>query len=215
MKKKIFICLLIVLAHITTFAQEMGSFKDSRDGKIYKTVQIGDQIWMAENLAYKANTGCLAYNNDIGNVDKYGYLYSWNTACSVCPKGWHLSSLEEWEIMNKFICIKEGLQDRETEFPIAPFISTKYDWITRTPLNNNNSYNFFVLPAGFYHHTSYPDKFSMIGKETQFWTSTLGTNMPVTIKIMYGVAILKITGYIGVYDYNNSYYSIRCIKNNQ
>ncbi len=80
-----------------------GTFIDERDHKVYKTVKIGNQIWMAENLAYKANSGCLAYNNDERNVSKYGYLYNWEIACKVAPQGWHLPNLEEFETLLKKI----------------------------------------------------------------------------------------------------------------
>lgn len=73
-----------------------GSFTDSRDGNTYKVVTIGDQIWMAENLAYDAGDGCWAYNNDESNVATYGRLYDWGTANAACPNGWHLPTDTEW-----------------------------------------------------------------------------------------------------------------------
>jgi uncharacterized protein (TIGR02145 family) len=80
-----------------------GTFSDSRDGKVYKTVKIGKQIWMAENLAYKMSTGCWAYNNDQTNVTTYGYLYSWESAKKACPTGWHLPSDAEWKQLTDYL----------------------------------------------------------------------------------------------------------------
>ena len=77
---------------------------DSRDGKEYKTVKIGEQVWMAENLAYKPSSGNYwAYDNDYTNVVKYGYLYDLEIAKEVCPTGWHLPSDNEWSVLIEYL----------------------------------------------------------------------------------------------------------------
>jgi uncharacterized protein (TIGR02145 family) len=101
--KKVCTFLILVFTLAISCSKQTSSFTDSRDGKTYKTVKIGNQIWMAENLAFKADSGYWAYNNDTSNVPKYGYLYNWETAKTVCPAGWHLPNKEEFEtLLNNF-----------------------------------------------------------------------------------------------------------------
>ena len=79
---------------------KVGSFIDSRDGRTYKTIKIGSQNWMAENLNY-TTTNSVCFNKDASNCTKYGRLYTWAAAngANVCPNGWRLPSSTEWEIL--------------------------------------------------------------------------------------------------------------------
>jgi uncharacterized protein (TIGR02145 family) len=108
---KIFLPLVLVCAVFyscqkdeTESLSEIGQDTDPRDGIVYKTVTIGNQVWMAENLAYAPSSGNYwAYDNDNSNVETYGYLYDWQTARNVCPNGWHLPSDAEWTELTDFL----------------------------------------------------------------------------------------------------------------
>jgi uncharacterized protein (TIGR02145 family) len=101
--KHLVIVLLGVATSFNLVAQVASTFTDSRDGKTYKTIEIGTQTWMAENLAYKVSDGCWGYPDNIPKGNLYGLLYSWNTAISVCPEGWHLPSFIEWTTLINFL----------------------------------------------------------------------------------------------------------------
>lgn len=120
----IFSLLLIILIGLAFQPQnqdsniEYGEFTDPRDNHTYKTVKIGDQVWLAENFAYvpyvcqpdSFNCGIWVYDYTGDNASvaqetpeykKYGALYSWNTAREVAPEGWHLPSDQEWKELEK------------------------------------------------------------------------------------------------------------------
>ena len=96
------------------FAFVSGRFIDERDGHEYEYVELGNQIWMSENLAYidydyypdsidfatiheKPIVPLFYYNGD------YGVLYNWYAAIDVAPKGWHLPSEAEWDTLIKYV----------------------------------------------------------------------------------------------------------------
>ena len=101
---------LMVLIAFAIGAQSQ-TLTDSRDKKKYKTVKIGEQTWMAQNLDYHGADGFLGlcYGDEPKkkirkpeNCKKYGRLYNWKEAMEACPSGWHLPSDEEWQTLVDF-----------------------------------------------------------------------------------------------------------------
>jgi len=78
-------------------SQPQQPFTDLRDGKVYHTVKINDQIWLAQNLNFYIEDGSWVYDDDPENEEKFGRLYSWEAAKIACPHKWHLPSDEEWK----------------------------------------------------------------------------------------------------------------------
>ena len=107
-------CISFLAVFMALIACENGTMTDPRDGKTYKTVKIGEQVWMADNLDYwtpnsKSYENCTDFHYRPCNSDKEDcskkncQLYDWNTANHVCPVGWHLPNKEEFELLLKSV----------------------------------------------------------------------------------------------------------------
>ena len=120
MKKLLKLAALGCLMNCSIVQAQTDTLVDPRDGKEYKTVQIGSQVWMGENLAYKIRTFDVypqyannkhadnygefsIYDNADSNYIKYGLLYDFNVAKKACPVGWHLPSKEEYDTLLLFV----------------------------------------------------------------------------------------------------------------
>jgi len=127
-----------------------GYLTDSRDGKRYKKVEIGSQVWMAENLAFETASGSWAYKNDQSNVTKYGYLYNWETAKKVCPSDWRLPTKSDFEtLLNNY----GGSSNSKANY---------------TALIPNGESGFSASFGGWRDYSGYDG----IGKDGNFWSSS-------------------------------------------
>ena len=193
-----------------------GTFVDVRDSQVYRTVTIGTQTWMADNLNYDA-VDSYCYNNESSNCTTYGRLYTWAAAmdsagkwgdnakgcgnekvCAptypvrgVCPEGWHLPGMGEWITLKSAIgsTFSGGCGTSEKEGPCS--------------LNTDDEYGLDIRLAGSRLESG---KCYDMGKGAYFWSSTESNNLSADTynwyrNLMDQNAGLKLEGM-----------SVRCVK---
>ncbi|MBC8192643.1 MAG: hypothetical protein H8E18_09695 [FCB group bacterium] len=155
------------------------------DGNIYATIQIGYQVWMAENLkAIHYRNGIeishltsdedwrlsipigayCYYNNESINGDTYGILYNWyaaTDASNIAPEGWHVPTETEWQTLADYLggeSIAGGkIKEAGTEHWL--FLNT----------DATNEFGFTALPGGYRTYSGYYD---LMGYDGYFWSTT-------------------------------------------
>jgi len=156
----------------TEINPNMGEFKDVRDGQIYNTIKIDNQVWMAENLNYFTPTNSSYYNNDSLTYHAYGRLYTIDGALNACPSGWHLPSDEDWQVLEGFLGVPTSeLQNSGLRGSIEGG-KLKLDGVQYWNSPNTGATNevyFSALPAG---NTDDGGDFTSIQNQAFFWTST-------------------------------------------
>jgi uncharacterized protein (TIGR02145 family) len=139
------------MQHSTAHNETKGSFTDPRDGKVYKTVKIGEQTWFAENLNYEAE-GSVCYKNNPKYGAKYGRLYNWETAMKVCPEGWHLPTNEEWDKLYRFVDGDKGTESPYESKTAGKYLKAKSSWNKKLLFivsgNGTDEFGFSALPGG-------------------------------------------------------------------
>lgn len=149
-------------ATATVTVIEAGSYTDTRDDRIYTTVKIGNQWWMAENLNYYTNSGSWYYNLDSSMYsDVYGKLYDWNTAGNACPSGWHLPTYTEWSTLIQHLGGEDVAYAKLRETGTAHWTFDD---------GSSNSSLFTALPGGT--RWGFDGSFSDKGFGAYFWSST-------------------------------------------
>ena len=196
---------------------EYGELKDARDGQTYKTVKIGDQWWMAENLNYEVDSS-FCYNDSAEYCEKYGRLYKWAAAVGkseeecdslkkcelpdkvrgVCPEGWRLPHRGEWN---------ELLSEVGGERNAGAILRSQTGWKDRVVVNGVDSYGFSALPAGF--RMDY--NFGGEGEQAYFWSAT-GTKVNSYDYKNASYLNLTPTYAISYYHSKEDAYSVRCLQ---
>jgi len=187
------------------------------DGNIYKAVQIGNQIWMAENLkTTRLSDGTLIplvsannewtginssaycwYNNDSTNKKLYGALYNWYTINTgkLCPSGWYVPTIKEWKLLANFY---GGLNMASGK------LKDTIHWNSPNVGATNES-GFTAIPGGYRNDDGY---FYSPGSHSIWWSSSPGSET-----ISWRVAMQYFNTQVSVWTYSNvgGFYT-RCLK---
>lgn len=188
------------------------------DGNVYKTVKIGNQVWMMENLrttryrdgtiiqnvtgssnwGTQPNGAYCNYNNNPELGKTYGFLYNWyavNSARQLAPQGWHIPTSAEWTILYNYIG-----GDRYSGGKIQE--SGNSHWINDTGASNITQ--FTGLPAG---SRNADGTYESITYQGNWWTATANPTGTASYYNLY------VKGYIELAESLKSLgYSVRCIK---
>lgn len=178
-----------------------GYITDSRDSQSYRTITIGEQIWMAQSMNYAASGVC--YQNNATYCSRFGRLYSWNDAMntiqdsavltpqSICPSGWHIPSKSEWNTM---------IQAVGGEY----LAGTALAWVG---MKGTDIYGFRALPAGGRDPSgSYRES----GYNAVFWSaSEYNKSNAWKQELQVGSATIYTT-----YSNKDWGFSVRCLQDN-
>jgi len=185
-----------------------GTLIDSRDGTEYPWVNIGTQIWMAENLKYNLSdtTGSWCYNSAEGNCDTYGRLYTWEKAMIACPTGWHLPSDAEWKRLEIFTGMSASDADSlgwRITGSVGIGLKAKKGW--NAGGNGENPVRFSAIPSGIFEDHAY----NFIGDLASFWSSSFADETHA-----WGRGLVYHAEGIYRWKYTKtSGFSVRCVKN--
>ena len=176
---------------------EYGELLDERDNRVYRTLKVGDQVWMAQNLNYAADSS-FCYGNDSTNCGLFGRLYTWNIAVGktleecpqnsecdlssdyidskkhvrgICPKGFHVPTDSDYYELGRYLGREYNVETPNHMFYFSEHLLSPYKW--KAGLEYVNTSGFTMLPSGM----SYADdngKLSFSGNDwsARYWTST-------------------------------------------
>ena len=213
--------------------QETGTVTDV-EGNVYKTIKIGDQWWMAENLkCTKYSNGSFIqivsdnsewtttakgaycnYDNKTDYISTYGRLYNWfaiNDSNQLAPQGWHIATDADWKTLERELGMSEAeantLGWRGTKEAEKLKIESPLGWTEVSPVWSNNSSGFTALAGGcrlFNGIWSDPGLFA-----TGFWWTA---SVHDSNEAWYRYLDKKNSDIFRSHTYKNYGLSVRCVK---
>lgn len=221
MKKSVLVVFVFCLVCLNYIHAQVSDI----DGNVYKTVVVGEQTWMAENLkTTRYATGDTIpnvvnkeqwlnltdgawsyYKNEEKFNDVYGKLYNWHNVVddrNVCPNGWHVPSDEEWKILADFI-INNGHEGKEGIALKSIQGWNNYDGLSG---NGTDDFGFGALPGG---NRNINGNFSHLGKNGYWWSTSEHAN-PVNAWSRYLYS--NNSNIMNYEDFKNYGFSIRCLQ---
>jgi len=208
--------------HIVKGAE--GEFTDSRDDKVYKWIEIGAQIWMAENLNFEAE-GSRCYNDADESCNVYGRMYNWATAMGIdascntktiadcqayvkpnkhrgiCPEGWHIPTYDEFVTLTDYI---GGINTAGTKLKAT----SGWNDYNGASGNGTDDYGFSALPGGYIKPID--GSFQELGSFGAYWSATTdkddaGNSYRLYLRNDYIYAVNHARE-------RTNFYSLRCVK---
>lgn len=215
---------IVVILNASTTSGD-GTFTDPRDSTVYKTVKIGSQTWMAENLAYLPQVNLVTdesstlpkyyvygYNGNgtekvktTENYKTYGVLYNWPAAEDACPEGWHLPMDEEWEVLAAYISQENGgyVKDNDDWESLGIHLKATSGWDSGG--NGTNDYEFSALPGG---ERSTGGSFSRMSYGGNWWTATEAGGTDAYTRALNS----DTDDFMRYYFLKEAGFSVRCVK---
>jgi uncharacterized protein (TIGR02145 family) len=200
--------------------------EDPRDTQSYKVITIGDQVWMAENLNVgkkispiqrSTDNGLIekyCYNNNSGNCNLMGGLYTWNEAMQyskspadkdesvqgICPDGWHIPTEKEWQKLAENLGgeMMAGNKMKNLRYWEQPNVKNK----NQVQLNITG---FAALPAG---RIDVSGESHFKGTSTSFWSASKTDSD----KAWHRTITARGSGLYRDASFTKQKYSVRCIK---
>ena len=194
------------------------------EGNSYRTVKIGKQVWLAENLrstkfqdGSKIKTAFIP-NDDEKNLLKYGRLYDWHDVTderNICPIGWRVASDDDWKKLERTIGMSEVDLNKKGwrgDNDIANTLKEAQPDTLFRKFNQSqvNKHNFFARPAGVKLNRWYITQ----GMYSEFWTSSDATAKDAYIRTLaYSWWNLHKGEIRRTALSKNAMFSVRCIRN--
>lgn len=154
---------------------EYGELLDERDNHVYRTLKLGNQVWMAQNLNYAADSSYCLYN-DSANCAVHGRLYPWHVAVGktleecpqdssecdlsadyiddkkhvrgICPAGYHVPTDSDYVELGRYLSREYKRDTTDKVFHVATYLLSPHKWYV---MNENRAIarRIFTNESGF------------------------------------------------------------------